>query len=192
MVKYCKKTLLLAAMLSTTSVHAGFLADVNKKLEDVNKALGATPSTSQSVKATGRGLPTPTEGQLKAIDSALKVKGNNAALVNAIAEASESISGFIKIQTCIMDDRRGALLNIYAAPGTDEYNPMFYPMYPAGRMQYHDKSSCVSVVRMNGWEMPAKNALKFEVVYVSDSSGESVKEQHLLVKQSSGEWLFRH
>jgi hypothetical protein len=32
--------------------------------------------------------------------------------------------------------------------------------------------------------------LRFEVVYVSDSSGESGKSYHEIQKQPNGEWLF--
>ncbi len=38
--------------------------------------------------------------------------------------------------------------------------------------------------------MPARNALRFEVSYISDTSGEVVKGNHEVVKQPSGEWLF--
>jgi hypothetical protein len=38
--------------------------------------------------------------------------------------------------------------------------------------------------------MPTLNSLRFEVVYISDTSGESGKSTHEIQKQPNGEWLF--
>ena len=58
------------------------------------------------------------------------------------------------------------------------------------KMPYHNKGTGVSVSRIHGWNAPALNALRFEVVYLAEDSGESAKTSHQVVKQPDGAWLF--
>ena len=55
---------------------------------------------------------------------------------------------------------------------------------------YRTKAACLSVARVHGWKMQALNALSFEVVYLADDGGETVKTDHEVVKQPDGAWLF--
>lgn len=155
---------------------------VNRDLANVNQALKA-PTPRHTV-----GLAPISEAQLSRIEAALNVQNLDNRLVPAVREAVPVISGFIKTNACITD-YNGSLLNAYAAPGK-VYPSFNYGGAPMQTMKYHNKSSCASVLRFQGWEMPAKNALRFEVVYVADDSGETGKGFHELVKQPSGEWLF--
>ena len=63
-------------------------------------------------------------------------------------------------------------------------------MLYGGSMHYHNKEQCVNVARVSGWTSPSINALRFEVVYLADDSGEVVKQNNEVVKQPDGEWLF--
>lgn len=129
-----------------------------------------------------------TEQQLNSIRSALVVKTDQPAIAQAVAEASATIAEFLKINSCL-PGYNGSSLNRYAAPG------MTYPRHgyiggPVAAIPRHPKSACVTVLRVHGWSMPAKNALRFEVVYVSDETGQSSKATHEVVRQPGGEWLF--
>lgn len=55
--------------------------------------------------------------------------------------------------------------------------------------KYHDKSACLTVLRIQGVTAPALNALRFEVVYLAEDSGESNIQQYELVKQPDAQWL---
>lgn len=135
----------------------------------------------------GRLLPISPE-QASKLDAAITTKTRNPQLDQAISEAGPVIADFIKANSCI-GGYDGSVMNAYVAPG--KTFPAFnYIGAPVPVLKYHDKSRCATVLRLQGWEMPAKNALRFEVVYVSDSSGESTKSYHEVVKQSSGQWLF--
>jgi hypothetical protein len=138
----------------------------------------------QSAKADG-GLRMSPEQENKLM-AAIATTGKNAQFDQAIVEAGPNIASFVKIEACTPDANRGALLNAYAAPGKD----FGWYWLPMNGMKYHDKSKCASVLRLQGWSMPLKVVLRFEAVFISDNSGESVKTTHELVKQPSGEWLF--
>ena len=126
-----------------------------------------------------------TDEQRSRIQASLsqRVPDNN--INAAISEATPVISEFLSVMSC-MTGTLGARLNKFAAPGKvyDIVDP------PAPRMRYHNKGTCVSVLRIQGWKMPAKNALQFEASFVSDASGEVLKYYFEVVKQPNGEWLF--
>lgn len=57
-------------------------------------------------------------------------------------------------------------------------------------LRYHDKSRCLSVLRLGDWSKPADNALRFRTYYVSDESGEA-KNQTYELQRLDGRWMFR-
>jgi hypothetical protein len=91
--------------------------------------------------------------------------------------------------SCLVDYTGASALNEYAAPGTDLHN-MYVGLRPMRTMQYHNKAACLTVARVQGWQAPALNALRFEVLYRADDSGETAKLSHEAVRQPDGSWLF--
>ena len=180
------KSIFIIATISTTAC-TSTLGQVNKDLSSLNNALAGNANTQATMQKNSKIAQISSE-QTGKIDLVLNTKTNNKQRDLAILEAKSTITGFIKTNSCI-NNYNGSVLNIYAAPGK-AYPNFNYIGAPMQLMKYHDKSTCVSVLRIQGWEMPAKNVLRFEVVYVSDSSGESTKGLYEIVKQSSGEWLF--
>jgi len=61
---------------------------------------------------------------------------------------------------------------------------------PMADMQYHDKTACVTVKRIQNWKMVSPKRLRFEVVYVGDDGEEQSVRRHELVRQPKGGWLF--
>lgn len=144
--------------------------------------------TSTDALAQTRGLAPVTETQAAKIDSALQFNAPNTTLTQAVSEAKSTIGPFLKIHSCL-SGYNASSLNVYAAPGK-LYPNNNYPHSLIPQMRGHDKSSCLTVQRILGWTMPSANTLRFEVVYLSDSSGESGKSHHEVQKQPNGEWLF--
>lgn len=144
--------------------------------------------TSTGALAQPRGLAQLTEEQAAKIDAALLFDSQNRALGQAVQEARRTIGPFLKIHACL-SGYNASSLNVYAAPGK-LYPNNNYPQSPMPQMRSHNKSSCLTVLRVHGWTMPTANALRFEVVYVSDFSGESGKSYHEVQRQANGEWLF--
>ena len=138
--------------------------------------------------AQPRGLAPITDAQSAKIDAALQLNSPDKALTQAAAQAAAAIVPFLKIHSC-MTGYDASSLNVYAAPGKS-YPNNNYSKAPMPTMYKHAKSACVNVVRIQGWKMPSPNALRFEVVYASELSGESKKGEHEMQKQPNGEWLF--
>lgn len=136
------------------------------------------------------GLAKISESQKLKIADALK-KNTPKKLESKIKEASEVIQLFIERSSCMNEGQRAlnSTLNIYAAPGSDF---TYVGDGPAVHLKYHDKNTCMSVSRINfSAKQPASNALRFETLYVSDSSGETEIHNHVVVRQTDGSWLFR-
>lgn len=125
-----------------------------------------------------------TTEQAEKIAGQLTIKTGKSALVVAIQDAKPVIADFLKVKSCMVN-WEPALLARFGAPGV-----AYFGSPPIASTSYHGSSTCMSVLRVHGWEMPAKNALVFEAVFVSDVSGESVKERHEIAKSASGEWFF--
>ena len=107
-----------------------------------------------------------------------------------VQEASPAIAAFVERVSCLADLSGASALNEFAAPGAS-LNTLFF----TGTMhntQYHNKATCMTVSRVQGWFAPAANALRFEVLYKADDSGETVKMTHETVRQPDGTWLFTH
>ena len=148
-------------------------------------ALFSLTASGSSIAAQGLSLISPE--QSVSIEKSLQMKGANHKLNTAVLEAAPNIASFLKINSCLSGNNASSL-NIFAAPGKS-YPDNNYSG-PLSNMYRHDKSICATVLRVQGWTMPANNALRFEVVYVADDSGEAGKSEHEVQKQSSGEWLF--
>lgn len=111
-------------------------------------------------------------------------------LKKLITEAKPAIETFVERIACLNSSAGASALNQFSAPraNLDNIYRMLNPMRSA---KYHDKSTCMTVARIHGWEVPADNALKFEVIYKADDSGETKKIKHEAVRQPDGVWLFK-
>ncbi len=127
----------------------------------------------------------PTEEQIRAYamfgststDSAMKAK---------IESAKLRASMVLATQACANKIGADKLLTRWVVPGEMANTVINTPIY---LLDYHDKNSCLSVSRVDDFKEPAKNALSFRAIFVSDSSGESVTNRYVLVRQSDGEWM---
>jgi hypothetical protein len=130
-----------------------------------------------------------TDDQKKAIESALMKNVPNDRIREMVKEAASSITQMAERMGCLADNKGTSALNEFAAPNVPYASGLQYnfPMYHA---KYHDKSSCLSVLRISGWLAPANNALRYEVLYKSDASGESRAVKHEVVRQPDSSWLF--
>lgn len=150
----------------------------------------SSANSASSAKPASTGVVAISPKQLAQIDAALHTKSQDQAITQAIIEAAPVIKEYVRINACLTG-YNGTFLNPFLAPGKSQASYL-YMGAPMPQMRYHDKSTCVTVLRFGGWAMPARNALRFEVVYHAEDSGESLKSHHELVKQPSGEWLFSH
>jgi predicted small secreted protein len=167
---------------------------INKDLASLNNALSGKRSNDYSKpygtsNVKGFHVLTMTKEQEKKISEIFNFKAQDQQLQQAINESRYVIEEVIKKIACVPEYSMSASssFNAYAAPGEDFSYGVYFPIRG---MKYHDKTHCASVLRIYNWRMVARNALRFEVVYTSDFSGETVKSNYEIVKQPGGEWLF--
>lgn len=183
-----KKAFICLLVAASVSGCANELQQVNQSLMAVNQAL-ATPAqsrTSQYAPAGAR-LPAMTAAQLQTLQAHKLSANTDAALTAARHEAWPVIEKVIGVVSCYPEWNPSRYIGQYLAPGMNSME-VAAPMHT---MNYHPKTQCVSVARMDNWSMPARNAIAFRAVYLSDSSGESKSFNYELVKQPDGAWLYR-
>ena len=160
------------------------LETTNAVLGATNSVLGAATGTSSSSSSRSSSsysrTPRPTAEQQLKIDN-LAFKASNAQITQAINEAKPNIQKMLRHTSCFNANNMGAITTSNAGL---IYNPSGFGYHPDGK--------CVDVVRVYGWEMPARNVLRFVVVYSSEISGETSKSS-VEMRHEDGEWLvYRH
>ena len=113
------------------------------------------------------------------------VKSKDSKVNGRMKQAEASIVDLISASACDREAPKGAMKKYWE-------NQNYHNMYvsPMNSMQYH-KKGCVNVLRVNNWNMVAKNALKFSVAYESPQSGEVSDRRFTALEQSDGSWLFQ-
>lgn len=185
-----KKYIISALLLTTSLAHADFLNELNKVLATTGSVLDAATGTSSTQSArtfsANAGHPNATNAQKQAIQMKLinaDVKGNASVAMN---EARSVLQDFLERVAC--SDEYG-MKNIGEFTTLNAAQNKFYFSGAMKNTQYHPKTSCMSVTQVGNVTMPALNALRMEVMFVSDVSGESDMRAYLLMKQSNGTWL---
>ena len=134
------------------------------------------------------GLAPITEEQVERIREAIVTKPPTPAVAKVVRSAAPTIESFVRTEGCITA-RNGAVLNPFAAPGR-LFDGTGFQGGPMADMQYHDKTACVTVKRIQNWKMVSPKRLRFEVVYVGDDGEERSVRRHELTRQPKGGWLF--
>lgn len=174
----------LAAALGLTGCVAT-LKDVNQGLTGLNQSLAAVsgaPIATQHPRPV-MNAPQLTAEQQAGLLQALQGQQGDKRISAALREATPTIRAVLEKRAC--NSLAGS--QVFTAPGRD-----FGSLLPMAYTPYHNRAACLSVARVHGWKMKALNALSFEVVYLADDSGETVKADHEVVKQPNGAWLFSH
>jgi len=189
-------SLLVCLFVSTTSYAADDpvligLKAINKALSDFsgNSKVMDSPTTNNSAPGSyGSALSNPkgaslTEVQKKQLSTQLQPKIMDAQIKAMIGEANPIVEKVLGMQACFYPENSYGIYQSRGGSFQTFYNFQF---------KYHDRSQCVNVQRIKNWEASAKNALKFNVMYVSEQSGESVESWYEIQKQLDGIWLFNH
>jgi hypothetical protein len=116
------------------------------------------------------GLAPITGEQVERIREVIGGKTPSPAVAKVVRGAAPTIESFVRTEGCITD-RNGAVLNPFAAPGR-LFDGTGFQGGPMAQMQYHDKTACVTVKRIQNWKMVSPKLLRFDVVYVGDDGEE--------------------
>jgi hypothetical protein len=189
------KTSLLAVVLlaAVPCLHAqNWLEKLNNGLEKANRALaGGNNSVPSPQISTGPAMPQPTDAQV----AQLVKWANSPAMTNNDIKpmwesAKERIGTVVLFASCSPSgDASEKSLARYTVPNS-MYVFLGAPGFPMNFMTYHPKSECLTIDRIDGVNLLARNAFSFRVVYVSDTSGESSIANYKVIRQPDGEWLF--
>lgn len=114
----------------------------------------------------------------------------------AMQEALPTIQKVLSIHQCMKETQSLRQLNIFAVPGLDmtqrSGGPSGSPYYgfPNSQafMKFHDRNKCISITSIDGWSMPALNALLFRAVYFAEDSGETVNFLYMFKRVDDGSW----
>ena len=173
---------LLAVGLAGCESTAEVLNSTARVLNSTSAVLGGTSSTSLSSSAHGSYTQKPNAQQQAQLNTALTYKASNAQLKQAITEAKPVIYQFLEVASCQLTGR-GTYLNGVARITSSERDH-FVAMYKPSN---HPEGKCLNVERVDSWEMVAKNAFDFRVLFVSEESGES-RIGIMGMRKEDGEW----
>lgn len=140
------------------------------------------------------GVLEPTAAQRRRIHDAIFKRTGTTALDSVIKEASAVITQVIELHGCWNfapgeNTLANYPLRAFEASGVSTWSKgaLSRPM----SLDHHPKNTCVSVNRIVGWSASVKSALSFEVVYMSDSSGEVRRIRYDLVRTPGSGWLLQ-
>jgi hypothetical protein len=148
----------------------------------------AAPPTPPPAVVSKDGLAPITEEQVERVREAIGNKTPSPAVTKVVRSAAPTIESFVRTEGCITA-RNGTVLNPFAAPGR-LFDGAGFQGGPMTQMQYHDKTACVTVKRIQNWKMVSPKLLRFDVVYVGDDGEEHSIKRHELMRQPKGGWLF--
>lgn len=152
-------------------------------------ATAAQPARPAAPVVGEDGLAPISDDQIAQIRSALAArKTTGPAAARAVRSAAPVIEAFVRVHGCITA-HNGAVLDRWTAPG-QRFDATGYRNAPIAQLQFHDRTACATVRRFQNWSLPARQVLRFEIVYVGDDGEHSVKTAHELRQQADGGWLF--
>ena len=132
-------------------------------------------------------MPRATATQEQALKDQLAANIDDPLTATARSAATATITHVLSLMACSNENTPLMHYQQYLAPGVT-YSAGFFT--PRRGLHYHPQSECLTVSRLEGWVMPARNAIQFHAQYQSDSSGESSSYAYELIRQPDGSWLF--
>jgi len=136
----------------------------------------------------------PTASQRQRIREAVGKRTGVEAVDREIKEAAPLITQIIELHGCWHfqpgeNNPASYPLRAFEVPGVSTWAQASVSRPMA--LEHHPKTSCMSVARIVGWAAPARGELNFEVVYVSDGSGEARRVQYSMIKTAGKAWLLQ-
>ena len=179
--------------MASLPANAGFFDELNKVLTTTGSILdattGSTTSTQPNVVSNNSGIAGmahATEQQRQIIYNKLATADASGNAKQALTESTPVLQGFLERVSC--SDVSG-MTNIGQFITLDAAKNVYSFSGAMDNTQYHPKTQCMTVTQVGNITMPALNALKLQVMFVSDASGETNSRFYLLKKQTNGQWL---
>lgn len=168
-----KSCILALVLLSTFSG----CAEIGSALKEVNGDLATTNNALSGIKEQN-------------VSRVVKPLPNKIATEN-MKEAMPTINKTLSIIACAPKNAYGNLSyqnRVMRYATSDSFNQnIFLP----GAVMANHRTGCLDIERIDNYQQVAKNAFMFNALYVSPQSGESKNIQYKMIKEPSGEWLFK-
>lgn len=146
----------------------------------------AASAAAASYNRSGQPTATITDEHRRAVISLFLDRSIPQDIAPSVQEAGAAGSSVLTFLSCGATWRS---MKPLATEGRLQSNMAVNPL-PFDRAEYHPKDLCMDVTRIDGWAMPARNALTFVANFESRESGERARIRFEMVKQSDGRWLF--
>jgi hypothetical protein len=163
----------------------GLLQSINGVLGAVNGLLSGNGQAGNT--ASKGGSPAMySDIQEQNLTNAIKPLPNKEAVTN-MTEAYPTIVKVLSITACATSQSENMDTKRILRYGTsDSYIRGVYFPYLSNH-----RSGCLVVERIDSYQKIANNAFSFKALYVSPQSGESQSIGYKMIKEPSGEWLFK-
>jgi hypothetical protein len=177
----------LTLTLASLAALGGFAGCSTQQLQAMNQQLAAVNQSMAAATApVGPPMPQPTAAQQQQLLAQINQPQAQAQIQTAVQQAGPTIQKVVQFMACYPGWNPDRYLTQYFAPGgAVDMAP------PIKGMRYAPAGQCLDIVRMDNWQMPALNALKFRVVYSSPASGESATENITFQREGASTWLLR-
>ena len=176
--------------------------DIGGILDKVKGDFAAINEKGEQDRARIRGDRQPTDiakaGQSEPVESKPPklVIPKDKKVASAMEEALPIVQKVLSIHQCIKEPESLRQLNVFAVPGLNMIERSGgaggLPAYgfPNSQffMKFHDRNKCVGVTVIDGWSMPALNALLFRTVFFAEDSGETVNFLYMFKRVDDGSW----
>jgi hypothetical protein len=126
--------------------------------------------------------------QLSSLQDNLIAKSKDRDTIEAASQAKDVIFQVLAFESCLTN-YDGSALNRYSAPGVSIPNMNYFPVMMSTKK--HIRDSCLSVIKIQGWKLLAKNSLVAEVTFSADDSGEVTKKGYEFQRQFDGSWQYK-
>lgn len=172
-------TMLILFSIFSLSGCARQLQDLDRTFSKIN----SFATSNSSVPTNRSSMPRMSEAQVNTLHTLLMKQVHDQSIAQARAEANSDIEKILRVSACYSDSNPHTVLRQYSLP-----EKSFFEM-PMWRTQYHPRSNCLTVTRLDSWKMLARNALTFRAVFVSEESSESTQVVYEMRRQPDGVWL---
>jgi hypothetical protein len=169
-------TACVLASLAVQGCSTQQLQGFNQQLADLNQGLAPSENLAPP-------MPQLTVAQQQQLLAQINQPQTKLQLRVAVQQAAPTIQKVLQFLACSSNINPGHYLTQYSTRSAVYVTPI-------SQMKYASNTQCLTVERIDGWKMPALNALSFRVLYMSPISGEGVRQQMTMIKEPSGIWLF--
>ncbi len=184
--------------LAVIPILSGCAAELSKNLQTLNQSLQTRQAAGNSALGFSQNVMPPSE--TARFESKLSPNSSDRALTANWNSLKPLADKLVSLSACGVGPwpQNGGQNEIEAWKSLGRYidpdvrNPHSHGSFPLAiwHTQYHPRSACMNILRVDKWSMPSKNSISFRVQFISDISNETVFVIYLFKANEEGTWLY--